>query len=210
MRDAPPVASKPGPRYAAVILFVAVWMACGWLLALDPNVYLVLGVPLTVLFQWLVRRGPIRALWVRDAPPFRLGWKGIAIAIALSVVPLAGLVDSAVEQEWGGVLHGLCSVAGAVGAAYALRHFRRDHLRPLGWCLLITLALDAVQWSIFLGFGLVEMRPVEGGIPERVGVGVVSLLQYMAALFVLEEVTFRMLDSHLHEADRRRGILSAV
>ena len=76
--------------------------------------------------------------------------------------------------------------------------------------MLITLALDALQWTLFLGFGLVELRPVEGGVPARVGLGVLSLLQYVAALFVLEEVTFRMLDTHLHEADRGRGLGSAV
>jgi hypothetical protein len=210
MGDEPPVATGCGPRYAAVILFVAAWMACGWLVRLDPNAYLVLGVPLTALFQWLVRRRPIRALWVREATPFRLGWKGVAIAAGLSLVPLASLARSAVEREWVGCLFDLASLAGAVGAAYAVRHFRREHLRPLAWCLLITVALDAVQWSLFLGLGLVEMRPVEGGVPGRVVVGVFSLLQYLAVVFVMEEVTFRMLDSHLHEADRRRGVLSAV
>jgi len=29
-------------------------------------------------------------------------------------------------------------------------------------------------------------------------------------VFVMEEVTFRMLDSHLHEVDTGRGVLSAV
>jgi membrane protease YdiL (CAAX protease family) len=41
-------------------------------------------------------------------------------------------------------------------------------------------------------------------------VGVFSLLLYMAVVFAIEEVTFRMLDSHLHEADLGRGVLSAV
>jgi hypothetical protein len=84
MSDEPAVGVRSGPRYVAVILFVSAWMACGWLFPLDPNAYLLLGVPLTVMFQWLVRRRPIRALWVREAPPFRLGWKGVVIAAALS------------------------------------------------------------------------------------------------------------------------------
>ena len=205
-----PAPIRPSPRYFAVILFVAVWMACGWLLRLDPNLYLVLGIPFTVVFQRFVRHQPIRAVWVREAPPFRLGWTVIVIAAVLSLVPLANLAGAVVDQEWISCLFSLCSVAGAFGAAYALRRFRREHLYPLAWCLLITLALDAVQWSVFLGFGLVEMHPVEGGIPARVAVGLFSLLEYMAVVFAVEEVTFRMLDSHLHEADRRRGILSAV
>ena len=32
-----------------------------------------IGVPLTGIFQWFVRRQPISALWVREAPAFRLG-----------------------------------------------------------------------------------------------------------------------------------------
>ena len=76
-------------RLAVLLLFVAAWMACGWLFRLDPNVYLVLGVPLTVLFQRLVRRRPIRALWVREVPPFVLGWRGVVLAAALLAMTVA-------------------------------------------------------------------------------------------------------------------------
>jgi membrane protease YdiL (CAAX protease family) len=99
---------------------------------------------------------------------------------------------------------------GAFGAAYALRHFRREHFVPLAWCLLITLTLDVIQWGAFLGLGVVKMSPAENGIAGRVAVGVFSFLQYMAVLFVVEEVTFRMLDSHLHDKEKGRGVLSAV
>jgi membrane protease YdiL (CAAX protease family) len=209
MSSETPDTTSPATRHVAVLLFVAAWMAAGWLLRLDVNTYLVLGVPLTVLFQRLVRRRPLRALWVREAPPISREWKGIA-ATALSVVPLLSLAGAAVDGDWGGILFGLCSLVGAVGAAYALRHFRREHVRPLFWCLLITLSLDAIQWSLFFRYGVVEMHPVEGGIAERVAVGVFSFLQYIPVVFVMEEVSFRMLDSHLHEADLGRGVLSAV
>ena len=210
MSDEPTAIPSPAPRSAAASLFVATWMALGWLFRLDADRYLVLGVPLTLLFQRFVRRQPVRALWVRDAPPFRIGRKGTLIAMALAVVPLANMAGSAAGRDWVGGLYGAATVAGAVGVAYALRHFRREHLRPLAWCLLITLGLDALQWSLFLGFGLVEVGPVQGGAAARAAIGVVSLLQYLAVVFVLEEVTFRMLDGHLHEADRGRGVPSAV
>ena len=47
-------------------------------------------------------------------------------------------------------------------------------------------------------------------MPERLGIGVVSLLQYVAVVFVMEEVTFRMLDSHLQEASARWDFWSAL
>jgi len=210
MIDEPLPLTKPARRWIVVTSFIAAWMGCGWLLRLDTNAYLVLGVPLTVLFQLFVRRRPIQALWVQQAPLFRLGWKGFAIAGGLSIMPLAELVGSVAEGEWFGCLYCVCAGVGAIGAAYAIRNFRRENVRPLLGCLLITLTLDAIQWSVFLGFKLVELRPAEGGILGRLAVGIASMLEYTAVTFVIEEVTFRMLDSHLHEADRRRGILSAV
>ena len=35
-------------------VFIALWMALGWTLKLDPNQYLLLGTPLTVIFQLFV------------------------------------------------------------------------------------------------------------------------------------------------------------
>jgi membrane protease YdiL (CAAX protease family) len=201
---------RPLRRSIEVFLLVAAWMACGWLLRLGANAYLLVGVPLTILFQRIVRRQPLRGLWVREAPPFHLGRNGIALAVALSAMPLLGSAGAAFERDVVGCLFYLCSVGGALGAAYALRHFRREHLRPLALCLLITTTLDAIQWSLFLGLGLVEVPPAEGGVPGRVLVGVISLIEYMAVVFAMEEVSFRMLDSHLHEASGRPGILSAV
>ena len=197
-------------RYGAVLVFVAVWMACGWLLRLDVNAYLLLGVPLTVLFQWLVRRRSLRSLWVREAPPFRLGWKGFAVAAALCVIPLLSIVGSIADEEWVGAAAGACSLVGAVGAAYAFVHFKREFARPLVLCLLITTALDAVQWSLFFGFGVVEFRPVEDGVAARLAILLYSLLQYVAITFVMEEVTFRMLDDHLHGGQPGHGVVSAV
>lgn len=197
-------------RALAVSLFLAGWMACGWLLRLDGTAYLVLGVPLTVGFQRYVRRQPLRALWVREVPPFRLrGW-GMALAAVLAVLPLLGLAGSAVDRDGAAALYSLLGLVGAVGAAYSLRHLRREHLRPLAMCLLITSALDTVQWLIFLSLGVVEMGPVEGGLPGRAVIGVASLLQLLAVVFVMEEVSFRMLDTHVFEAAGRPGVVSAV
>lgn len=202
--------ASPARRYTAVILFLAPWMACGWLLRLVANAYLLWGVPLTVLFQRLVRRQPLRALWVRDAPAFRLGWKGLLIAFGLSVIPLLEFVSATAAGEAVGVLFSLCSIIGAVAAAYALRHFDRASLRPLLLCLLVCLGIDAVLWAIFLGSGMIELGAVEGGWPVRIAMGLYSLIQYLAVVFAVEEVSFRMLDGHLHQGHQGRGILSAL
>lgn len=200
-------------RYGPVLAFVTLWAALGWLLRLDVNAYLLLGIPLTVLFQLLVRRRPLLALWVREAPSFRLGCAGMALAAALSIVPLLSIVGSVVEfkwADWAEAGSGVVSLLGAVGAAYALVNFKREHLLALAIWLIITSVLDAIQWSLFFGFGMIELEPVEGGLAVRLAILVFSFFQYVAITFVMEEVTFRMLDEHLHLGRKGYGILSAT
>ena len=79
-------------RYIEVLVFVALWMALGWTFHLDTNSYLLIGVPLVVLFQRFVRRRPLRQLWVRDAAAVRLGLVGIAIAVFLMLAPGSDLI----------------------------------------------------------------------------------------------------------------------
>jgi len=207
-----PRAAGPLSRYAVVILFVGCWMAYGWIFRPSPQAYLLLGVPLTLLFQWFVRRRPMRALWVRSAPPFRLGWKGITIAALLAVLPAVSAVGELAEDEisWAAVAANAVACLGAVAAAYAIVHFKTKHLRPLAICLLITTTLDAIQWAIFLGTGTLEMKPIEGGFAARLAILCYSLLSYVAITFVIEEVSFRMLDDHLHQEKPGRGLTSAV
>src|SRR6478736_4659064 len=64
--SAPPVPWFWRPRVEAVA-FILIWIALGAVLPLGPAGYLVLGVPLAVVFQLVVRRRPLRELWIRSA-----------------------------------------------------------------------------------------------------------------------------------------------
>jgi membrane protease YdiL (CAAX protease family) len=210
MNDAPPSWLNLGARYLAVTLLLVLWIALGYLLRLDAIVYLILGVPLTLLFQLALRRRPLLALWVREVPPLRFGWLEAAIAIPLMFAPLASLAIAGIEQNWSRCVFALFALVGVVGAIYAVRNFRRAHILPLVSCLAITSALDALQWSLFFGLGWSEFQPVEGGVPERLALGVFAFLQYVVVVFVMEEVAFRMMDSHLQEGSPRRWNLLAA
>ena len=88
-------------RYIEVLAFVALWMALGWIFHLDTNSYLLIGVPLVVLFQRFVRQRPLRQLWVRDAAAFRLGLVGSVIAVLLILAPGYDLIFVAVPKSCG-------------------------------------------------------------------------------------------------------------
>ena len=62
-------------RFLIVGLTVVVWWGLGFLLHLTLPVFLLLGIPLLVVFQLGIYRQPLRTLWVRSGPPLRLdGW----------------------------------------------------------------------------------------------------------------------------------------
>jgi hypothetical protein len=112
-------------KYIQVLAFVALWMALGWIFHLDTNFYLLIGVPLVVLFQRFVRQRPLRQLWVRDAAAFRVGPGGIVIAVLLMLAPGYDLILVAVPKGfWVVGLWLLCALAGAVLAAFAITQQR--------------------------------------------------------------------------------------
>jgi Type II CAAX prenyl endopeptidase Rce1-like len=188
-------------RMAEGALFVGVWIALGYALRLPADPYLLLGVPLTVVFQLLVRRRPIRAAWVREAPSWRISWQGWVVAAVLAVLPAYFLVTRALSGEWEWVSGAwmTCALAGAVVAGYAVTHLRREESRQgLRWLASAVIA----GTLIMLVSTLPGLLALDGPPPvtDMLLAAVQALLLYTAVTFVLEEVAFRgVLDAHLAE-----------
>lgn len=194
-------------RLGETVLFVGVWMAAGWVLRLEPDAYLLLGIPLTVAFQLLVRRRALRALWVRDAPPLRLDAKGKLVAGALMILPIISGVQAAIAGQWVVVAWMLAAMGGAVAAGYALRHLRRDGAAPaLRWVLISVLIGAAIMILTIVGMLGDSLSPMSMLLN-----GLSSAVLYFAVSFVLEEVAFRgAVDAHIHEPGGRLGWPSAL
>jgi membrane protease YdiL (CAAX protease family) len=194
-------------RSIEVVVFVAVWMALGRLLPIDANGYLLLGIPLTLAFQLLVRRRPVRELWVRDGDRFALDRAGVLIAVLLVVVPAVVLVRAVLAGEWVQAGWNLAAVVGAVAAGYALR-------RTTAGRVLRAAALPATIGVLIMVASGVLQFVVLGRTPAplaMLGTGLLYLALYFPATFVVEEVTFRgALDAHLHRPGEGRGWLPAL
>lgn len=189
---------------------VAIWIALGLAFHISANGYLILGVPVTIAFQLYIRRAPLRAMWVRDAPPFRLGVVGVVIAIFLMLLPLGDLVGLIImhSKNWAIWLWLLSAIAGAWAAAYALRSFRRETSRELLLCLATagTIGCAIMIVSLYTS-AATHHEPASA----RIVVGVAYFFEYIPVMFFLEEVWFRgVLDSHLHHPGEARGIASAI
>lgn len=194
-------------RILEVSAAVALWIALGLALHLSANAYLLLGIPLTAAFQWGVRRQPLRALWVRDAVPFRLGPAGWVTAALLAAYPGYRLVRNLHARTYGAETGWyLAAIAGAIAAAYALRNFHRATARDLWLCL----ASAGV-----IGIALMVAAAVSAGVGHRtfnarLHVAVTSLLLYVPVVFVLEEVSFRgAFDAHVYHPGEAREYLTA-
>ena len=73
-------------------------MALGFAFRLGAEAYLLLGIPITIAFQVLVVRRPLRSLWLRQAPPMTFTPRSmvaivVVVAIAPAIVAVGGVRD---------------------------------------------------------------------------------------------------------------------
>jgi len=194
-------------RFLQATVFVASWMAMGWLFHLDPYAYLLLGIPLCLFFQICVRREPLSSCWVRDTARLRLDLFGVLMALSFLAVPVWQLI-----HLWSGIgwllrLYFFASMIGAVGLAFALRHFTAKTGRSLLLCL-GTAGVLGCGWMLLAAFG---QQHALAFTPERARFGVGQFLVLLPVCFVMEEVAFRgVLDSHIHHSQDAQPWLSAL
>ena len=203
-------------RWLEALTFVGVWIAVGELFDMSTNTYLLFGIPLTAGFQLFVRRRPITDLWVRSGPGLSLRTVSLKLAILLAIAPFVYLAVYVVQgQGVDYVLYALVAIVGAGAAAYALGQFRRETWRNLGLCLatagLLGVLLVIVPHMIAARYDASTVHPTGGSLGPDALVGIESLLLYIPALFLMEEVAFRgAIDSHVRHPGERRSVGSTV
>ncbi len=219
MDELPPIlqtVSAPSQLFRCVqaVVFVGIWMAIGWLLHLDGNSYLVVGVPLVVIFQLLVRKKPLVTLWMRDATCFRLNAVGIILAFGFAISPAVKLIQTVRSASWPShvpeILWYGCCIAGAFGAAFGFCHFTRQTRKALGFCLLTAgvIGCATMLLHVFAAWALQHEPPVLNW--NKAMIGLQSFVLYVPVCFVLEEVAFRgAIDSHVFQPGDQRPWLTA-
>jgi membrane protease YdiL (CAAX protease family) len=182
-------------RSVVATLVIGGYMALGFAFRLGAEAYLLLGIPITIGFQILVVRRPLRSLWLRPAPPMAFTPRSmmaiVVMAIAPAVVAATGLRDGHLAfVGWG-----LAGMVGAVGAVYAMRAMDRDAVRST---IRTTLIAGAVLVGIMVAYRLAT-GGFHGNVAAALTTTLVSLLTYLPAVFVVEEVLFRgLIDTYLH------------
>ena len=184
-------------RAAVATLVIGGYMAVGFVFGLGAEAYLLLGIPITIGFQLLVVRRPLRSLWLRQAPPMTFTPRSIVAIVILAIAPVIVAVGGARDGDLALAGWGLAGMVGAVGAVYALRAMDRPAIRT-------TIRTTVITGAVLVGI-MVAYRLATGGfngnVTAAITTTVISLATYLPVVFVLEEVLFRgLLDPYLHRS----------
>lgn len=182
-------------RGIVATLVIGGYMALGFAFGLGAEAYLLLGIPITIAFQVLIARRPLRSLWLRTAPPMTFTARSVVaivvVAIAPAIVMASGLRDGDLALAgWG-----LAAMVGAVGAVYAVRAMDREAVRST---IRTTLNTGAILVGIMVAYRLAT-GGFNGNLAAAVATTVTSMATYLPVVFVMEEVLFRgLIDPYLH------------
>jgi membrane protease YdiL (CAAX protease family) len=184
-------------RAIMATLVVGGYMALGSVFRLDAEGYLLLGIPITVAFQVLVVRRPLRALWLRCTPPMALTPRSIVAVVIVAIAPAVIAVRGVGSGDLVLAAYGLTAMVGAVGAVYAMRVMDREAVRAT---IRATLATSAILVSMMVIYRIAS-GGFNGNLATAAVTAFISVATYLPAVFVLEEVLFRgLLDPYLHGA----------
>ncbi len=199
-------------RWIEAIAFVGLWIAAGEHLEMSGNVYLLFGIPLTAAFQLLVRRRPIKDLWVRDGPNLTLRAVNLWLALPLAIVPLYHLIAGVAKgQGTGLILYAIAAIVGAGAAACALAQFGRQTWIYLGLCVATASLIGILPTVDAAWHDAFPVHPTGVRLRPSALFGIESLLLYVPALFMIEEVAFRgAIDSHVRHLGGRRNLPSTI
>jgi len=200
-------------RHIQALLFVLIYVAIGMVLKflkLNANIYLFTGIPLTLIFQVFIRKQPIQTLWVREYSKFKLNKWGIIIAAAFIILPVKIIIQMILNNKIDviTILYMVVVLMGTLGVAYSISKFTKGTMRCLLLCL-ATAGMLGIGFCIASTFA--HSINLHKSIQPNLKTGIKSLLIYIPACFIIEEVVFRgLLDSHVYHPGQKKGIWSAI
>ena len=144
-------------RAAFATLVIGGYMALGFAFRLSAEGYLLLGIPITVAFQILVVRRPLRALWLGGTPPMTFTRRSILAVVVVAIAPAVIVIRGVRDGDPVLAAYGLAAIVGAIAAVYAMRAMDRDAVRSTVRTTLIT---GAILVGIMVVFRLVHGQRV--------------------------------------------------
>jgi len=185
---------------------MAIYIGLGFYFKLNTESYLLLGIPLTTIFQLFVAKQPIYKLWLRDQQKFHLNKLAWTITSIFILYPIYKLTIDFIGGYRAPERIGfdLAMLLGAFAAGFCYSNFTKKTARDFLVCFAITFLLRMSLY--FLPF--IAGRSLFN--PDYLR-GLKSLLTYIPVAFVVEEVIFRgMLDTYIQPDKNPSRIFTAL
>ena len=190
-------------KFIQVTIFVFIYIAIGFLFKLDGNQYLLIGVPLALIFQVFIRKKSIKSAWLRTDEKIEFNFKSILYVVLFSVYPIYKIYKICIQDELNitSILYNFCIILGAFGLSYAVSNLTKKTAKETLLCLLTSGILGVL---ISFGGTYVKSCMNSTAINFNFESFFTSILMYVPIVFVLEEVVFRgILDEHISENDKK-------
>lgn len=172
-------------RIALAVAIVSGCVALGLLTRPGVEAYVLASCPVAIGVQRWLRAQPVAQMWVRQGSALRLGARPALGAVCCAVAPAVAAVTALRAGSWMAGVLALAAVSGAVPLAYAVTELSAARQRSL-------VALGVIGGLVVAGCGVVVRA--ESGIGAWVEAVVVTgqtLVVYVPAMFLVEEVFFR-------------------
>lgn len=189
-------------KYIQITIFIIIYISLGFLLKLDGNQYLLIGIPLSLIFQVFVRKKSIKSAWLRTDEKFDFNYKSILYIILFCIYPCYQIFKMCTNGPYiiTRILYNLCIILGSFGFSYAVSNLTKKTAKETLLCLLTSGILGVL---ISFGGAFVKSYLNSTVINFNFESFFTSILTYVPIVFVLEEVIFRgILDEHISENDK--------
>jgi uncharacterized membrane protein YeaQ/YmgE (transglycosylase-associated protein family) len=155
---------------------------------------------------------PIKDLWVRDGSNLSLSAVNLWLALPLAIVPLYHLIAGVAKgQGIGVILNAIAAIVGAGAAAYALAQFEQQKWIYLGLCVATASLIGTLLTVDAAWHDASAVHPTGVRLRPNALFSIESLLHYVPALFMIEEVAFRgAIDAHVRHPGGRRSLPSTI
>lgn len=131
----------------------------------------------------------------------------MVLLVLFIIGPVIAIIDGIRTGNNPVWIYGVLALIGSVGAAVCFRVLGKSYLYQLGFLLVFMIVIGLIR-LLLTSHGATVNAPSTG---HRAWIMTNSLLFYVPALFVVEEVFFRgALDSYLHRGEQGAGWTSAA
>ncbi|MFZ6862882.1 CPBP family intramembrane glutamic endopeptidase [Undibacterium sp. Ji67W] len=184
-------------RWAIIsTIIVFVWVVIGYSFDLDANQYLILGIPILILYQWFLRKKPLVQLWMFDSTHIGITKRSVFLLCLSMIIPTVALCkyfndfyDSNIDVAK--IIWLLAALFGSLGVAITIDNAIKKSFWKNAELLTLVILIIFVGVVANTVSALTNGKTLGNNLWETSFNLFLNVALYSNVGFVLEEVVFR-------------------